>query len=353
MAEYPFEKLLLSQQGDTSVEGFGTQIGNCPDGFQPRLAAGYEGPVLALGMHKHLTSDNLTALYESKDISIAASLRAVGAVVGVPHTEDKDPAWLAALAPDLIEIYNIHANVDPKIRALSLGQAPFIPTTQLASYLLDPYSTLVPEMSFLGFLEIAPIYYTQWRKLLLAGIKVGIISGTDSHENIFKQIMNDGERLDSHRRMMRLTTSHVLAPDISITSVQAALTAHRSYVVFEGLGTPIGFDFFASTNQNTFSAGTSLSYAPNIIITMVAPTLHSASPKGPPPSISLKLYRIDATEDTLVASGSSIVWSVSSAGIYRGEVTIIPSHLAPWLTDFAYLAKQTFTWILTNPIFIQ
>ena len=60
------------------------------------------------------------------------------AVVVIPHTEGKTLATIQSENPDAIEIYNFHANVDPKIRHNDLGLPPFEDVPGMLTYLFDP-----------------------------------------------------------------------------------------------------------------------------------------------------------------------------------------------------------------------
>lgn len=82
------------------------------------------------------------------------------------------------------------------------------------------------------------------------------ITGTDVHENSFPGIMRDGEGGDSYRRLMRwISNVTLISGDISPASVKAAVLAGRSYVAFEVLGVPSGFDFHAEGSGDVVEMG--------------------------------------------------------------------------------------------------
>ena len=63
--------------------------------------------------------------------------------------------------------------------------------------------------------------------------------GCDAHENTFTQLMPDGERGDSFRRMMIWHTHHLLVDSVDRDGIMEALGRGRLYLTFEVLGTPV------------------------------------------------------------------------------------------------------------------
>ncbi len=365
MAETSLQDLSLLRSGDTLLTQGADPVGNrmvCPDGFTPVLLPGLEGKWLALGMQNHIPGDLATrqAVYGADDAASKAALESVGAVVAVPHTESRDFASLLALAPSAIEIYNLHANLDPKIRKKYLGRPPFEKLGALLNYLADPYKELNPDYMLLDFLEFNPVYFQTWNRLLAAGVQVTGLGGLDSHENIFSQKAADGERLDHHRRMTRFINNWVLSSADDFSSVKQAIVAGRVYFVVEGLGTPTLPDFHA--NWMNGGAGTVVEMGGTLTpgafsseLSFTAPSVHGSFPGmgdgDEKPEIRSELIRVDSSgaETVVGRGGAGISFTDPPAGHYRVQVWIRPKHLKEFLFD-EDRGDAEFLWIISNPI---
>lgn len=366
MAETPFQDLALLRLGDTLLMNGADPVGNrmsCADGFAPVLLPGLEGKWLALGMQRHIPGDLATrqATYGADD---AASKNALendaDALVAVPHTESRDFANLLALAPSAIEIYNLHANLDPKIRKKYLGRPPFEKLGALLNYLADPYKELNPDYMLLDFLEFNPVYFQTWNRLLAAGVQVTGLGGLDSHENIFSQKAADGERLDHHRRMTRFINNWVLTAADDADSVKQAIAGGRVYFVVEGLGTPTLPDFHARWLNG--GAGTLIEMGGTLTpgafsseLVFTTPSVHRTFPGmsdgDEKPAIRSELIRVDASgvESVVGRGGGSLSFTDPPAGHYRIQVWIRPRHLKEYLFD-EDRGDEEFLWIISNPI---
>jgi hypothetical protein len=363
MAETTFEDLALIRSGDTLLLNGADPVGNriaCADGFTPVLLPGLEGKWLALGMQKHVPGDLATrqAVYGAEDAASKASLENdAGALVAVPHTESRDFANLLALAPQAIEIYNLHANLDPKIRKKYLGRPPFDKLGAFINFLADPYKELNPDYLFLDFIEFNSIYFDTWNRLLAAGLSVTGIGGLDSHENIFPQKAADGERLDQHRRMTRFINNFVLTNTDDAASVKSAIAAGRVYFVVEGLGTPTLPDFHgtvAGSGTTVEMGGTMSPGASASELSFTVPSVHGSFPgmgEEEKPEIRAELIRVDpSARETVVARGSAAISYLDPpAGHYRVQVWIRPKHLKEFLFD-EDRGNEEFLWIIGNPI---
>ncbi|MEZ4472582.1 MAG: hypothetical protein R3F60_17735 [bacterium] len=107
------EEALLHQDGDTWVQGAEGPVANriaCPDGHDVLLAAGSEGDLMPVLFERKPPPGSL------RDASPegVARLREAGALVFQAHTERFTADDLAPLGLDGIEIYNLHANLDPR-----------------------------------------------------------------------------------------------------------------------------------------------------------------------------------------------------------------------------------------------
>jgi hypothetical protein len=369
MAEYEFSDLLLKQSGDTLLSSADAPYANlmavCADGFKSTILAGFESELLALGMTRHLTADvsARNSLYSGDTRELRDQLGTqADALVMIPHTESRTISLIESLAPDGIEIYNIHANLDPKIRKKYLEIPPFKHMAGIVTYLMDPYKELNPDYSFLGFFEIARVYFQKWNQLIFDNVKVTGLAGTDAHENTFPQTVADGERFDSHRRLSRLVSNYVLVKDegsgvVEPSKVKLSLKQGKSWVVVEGLGIPSGADYSATVGNLTVGTGESLSLAGgNGILSFKAPAVYGLSSSGvEPPLIRLQLHQVMAGgQDRVIASstGADLSVTVSTPGAYRAQIYITPKHLKPLLGEFSDRADSEFPWIVTNHIYL-
>jgi hypothetical protein len=60
-------------------------------------------------------------IYNADTPEAAQVMRDAGALVWVAHSEQRTTEHLLDIAPAGIELYNLHANIDPKIRPMYLG----------------------------------------------------------------------------------------------------------------------------------------------------------------------------------------------------------------------------------------
>lgn len=364
IAETDYSKLLLQEAGDTPVLKTGIQVGtqiHCADSFAPVMAPGLEGQLLALGMEAHVAPDVATrqTIYGGGTATEKTALQAVGALVAVPHTESRDTQALIALAPDVIEIYNVHANLDPKIRKKWLGKKPFDKIAKFLNYIVDPYNSLHADYIFTDFLEYSDIYFEKWNALLAAGVHVTGVGGLDSHQNIFSQKASDGQRLDSHRRMTRFFNNLVLTATDDLDAIKNAIKAGRVFFVVEGLGTPVGLDFHGVVAGTTVEMGDSMTIvAPQTSSLLFhLPTVQSKFPgmdSDQKPEIWAELHFIDGTgKESIVqrvnGAGNDLVYSEPPAGNYRIHAFMKPHHLKEFLFDDHH-ADETYQWIIGNPI---
>jgi hypothetical protein len=365
MEKYEMEALLLKQEGDELLAGsdgvpYANRVGSCENGFKPMLMTGFEDRLLSLGMLRHAaaTIAERETLYREETFAARSRLATDSdAVVMIPHTESRSLETLQTLAPDAIEIYNIHANLDPKIRKRDLGLKPFDHMPRILTYLVDPYKSLDADYMFMQFVFMHPDYFEKWDRLIEGGLKVAGFGGSDSHENIFKQTASDGERLDSHRRLTRFMSNHLLVHSTDPASVKAALKSGRGWLVFEGLGSPADMDFAVSAGGQTVGVGETVALGGGpATIRISHPTLHPGSPKGEEsPTIRVELRKVVAGgKDDRVAQAvdGDLTYETSEAGAYRAEIWIIPRHLREKLGDFSNLADDEYRWIVTNHVYL-
>lgn len=368
MAPYEFKDLLLNDPRDLLYKKNGmpifNKIGTCADGHTPTLMVGFESRLMALGMTQHLSDspEIRNSKYEGETLELKQELQNTAhAVVAIPHTESRSLELIKKIQPDAIEIYNFHANVDPKIRRHDLKKKPFENLPDLLTYLLDPMNQLDPDFSFLSFLETDPLYFKIWNSLIDSGMSVSGIGGSDSHENTFPQKASDGERLDSHRRISRMLSNHFLVRELTPRAVKGAIKAGQGWVVFEGFGSPLNMDFYATLNSSAtpehIGPGESKTLTPQTTLTVSLPrVLHHFSSQTEWPVVRILLKRVlkDGADEVVAQSeNTTLYYNVPTPGAYRAEIYIVPKHLREFLGNMPEKADQEFPWIITNHIYLK
>jgi hypothetical protein len=365
MADYAFSDLLLSRGTDRVVTGASGSLSNlisgCANGHEPLVSVGFESRLMTLGMDHHAPGDVQTrgSLYTSETNAAVTQIRSdTGGLVMIPHTESRSVSLIETLDPDGVEIYNFHANMDPKIRKASLGLPQFDNVMDILPYWIDPYHQEEPDLAILAFYQVSDVYARIWNQLLSDGKKYTGFAGNDSHQNTLPYKASDGERLDSHRRLMRWFTNHFLVAGLGLEAIRSAIQAGRGWMVAEGLGTPVGADFYAQAGGTSVSVGGTGSFvAGNTRIYSPLPALHSSSPQGKvKPIVIQRLRKVSAPDQAPIVAtvvNRDLDYAVDQSGIYRLEISIVPLHLAPWADIDLDKTEQEFLWIVTNPIYLN
>ena len=385
MTEVPFESLVLTDAaaGDEPVRERGTVIGNslrCDDGVAPGqrvlLTAGGENQLMPVGLHRHLgdTPDERAANMKAESPAAVQAFHNAGGAVLLPHGESRSLELIKTLAAgglDGMEVYNLHANIDPTIRSTYLGLealgavaglAPWLPATPIEE------GGPEPDLAMLGFLLPNPNQLGKFDALLGLGRHLLPMAGSDIHENSFKQLLADGERGDSYRRLMRWFGNHLLVPKgqpLTPVLLNEAVRSGRGYTVFHLFGPPESFDFYAEPG----AAGQPIGELGDTVT--VGAKLHLVAPRPLPkddrraePVLRLTLLRVAPGASSaqvvqtrlwsaaeLQAGAATFVVDTATAGpgAYRAEVTVIPRHLvhlvaannptdgAVYLHEFPYL----------------
>ncbi len=363
MADGSFERTLQIRPGDEPVMDGTGLVGYrvvCPDGHRALVLPGAENALMPIGLTRHpdLVGGSLGAAYNADDAAAVARFHAAGALVAIPHTEQRTLAHLQELGPDLIEVYNIHANVDPRIAGpyLHIDVGPLLLDV---SRFGPAWANLEPDLVFLAFFRESETDLVAWGTFWAQGTPMPGIAGTDSHENTFPSLLPDGERGDSYRRMFRWF-SNVVRVDgpIDREHTMAALRLGHSYIAFEAFGTPADFDCLARGTSGAVTemgGSTLLSDAPTITVTR--PTVLGLDPALTPPTVRLRILRADATAAAgwvEVASGSdpTLTFQPTLAGAYRAEVRIVPEHVRPYLPRLERLVHDA-PWVYGNPIAVR
>ena len=368
---YSIQDLTLFQYGDTTVNSsLGTpyynRVSGCDGGaFTPVIGAGFETlSMIGIGLKTHLNSDPTSSvrlpIYNGTTSATRALIQSVPSegVVIMPHTEDKSVATIQSLGPDAMEIYNLHANLDPKIRKKSLGASGYGVIGNMINYILDPYSDLVPDLAFVSFVEQFSVYTSKWGQIQGGGQKITGVAAVDSHENVLSMSVADGERFDSYRRTSKIASNLVAVASSDIDLVKTAIKNNKVIIAFEGYGSPVGFDFSATISGTAYRMGdTGTLGGGTATIAITAPSLHSTSIRGKDnPVIRLTLKKINSDgsiTDISTTTNSTLSTGVTTAGIYYAEVKITPYHLKEYLGAFGNYASIENTWIISNPLYLN
>jgi hypothetical protein len=351
-AHTPFPETLLYRpdRGDVLVERGGLPVANraaCPDGGAPLVLAGVEAGTMPVGLEHHV-SDDPGAVYGSKEPADIAAMKEAGAVILAQHTEDWTVEQLVELPIDGFEMFNIHANLfDDPVAAINL-------LLRIEDSIYDlPHPDLIVGL----VVHESPDYVDVWGTVLSRGARRVTTMGTDSHRNSIPEVLLDGERGDSFRRMMAWFSNHLLVeaePDGSWDDrhLKEALRAGRLYGVFEFLGFAEGFDYVGRSGDTTFEMGAEAPVGATLSLQL--PSVRGLDPNVDPPELTARILKAREGGWDEVASGAgSLEFVAEAAGAYRAEVRMRPRHLRAAFEPDAEYADADFVWIYGNPIYVQ
>jgi len=361
MADEEFTTLFNMRGNDQPVlDTGGQQIASrltCDDGHQVTFTVGGENDLMPVMMHRHPpgTVQQRHDIYNGVDAAAIQAYRDAGGLAWIAHTEQHDIDQLRTLLPDGIEVYNLHANIDPKIRGPYLGLDPAGAISAAVEFADTNPGHPEPDLALLSFLEPNQPAIDRWTQLLADGHHMPVTAGSDAHENALPIMLADGERGDSYRRVMRWFANVVLVSDPQDPAqVEAALGAGRLFAVFEMMGTPVGFDIHADAAGGPIELGGT---APvGSMLSVSVPTVRDLDPSLPAPEIHATIIHIDAGGATTIATGPgpTLTAPMSAPGAYRVEISIIPHHLGPYLVDLGTAhAEVERPWIYASPIYVQ
>jgi hypothetical protein len=365
MAEGSFERVMQLRAGDEPVTEGGAMVGytsRCEDGHRTLWLPGAENELMPLALRRHPDpiDGNLGAAYHADDAAGVRRFREAGALVAVAHVEQRTIEQLRALSPDIVEVYNVHANLAPNIAPAANPEA------NNGQQLVDTLrfqgreNPLEPDLAFLAFFAENTSDLGKWAQLWGDGRNVPGVAASDAHENTFMAIMADGERGDSYRRIFRFFSNEVLVRgELTRASVLEALAAGRSYVAFEALGTPIGFSCRARTRDGAdHEMGSTVRLADAPALVLRAPTLHEPLAGATSPRVEMRIYRAEGATWSMVqrwedpASMGQLRWVIPSAGVYRVEVRMVPEHARAYLPGMERLIHDV-PWIYGNPVRVE
>ncbi|MDP2304903.1 MAG: hypothetical protein Q8P18_02625 [Pseudomonadota bacterium] len=339
-AEQEFADTLLSREGDEVVDGLANRI-LCDDGHRVLTLPGIEDALMPIGLDGPVadTFEERDRLYNASDAEALAADIAAGATVLQAHTEGKSlDLLLERQANGLagVELFNLHAMVDPTIREEDLGLDGFGYLETIAPFISGD-TAAQPDLAFLGFYQEQGVSLERWDALSLVAPTVGT-AGTDAHENTLPNLLSDGERVDSYRRMMSWFSNIALVDGDTPEDLQAAIAAGHLFVAFEVLGTPTGFHvgYGAAEMGGAGDLGGTLD--------VTCPTLAATTPQsGAPPEITATVFKDG--EPWQEGCGS---FAVTEAGVYRVRVEIVPHHLVGFLDDQAGALVREYPWLYSN-----
>jgi len=362
MADEEFATLFSMRAGDEVVrDGSGAQIASrmtCPDGHQVTLTIGGENDLMPVMLDRHPdgTVAERHAVYNGNDATAAAALRAAGGLVWVAHTESQPLDRLRAVEIDGLEVYNLHANIDPDIRADYLGLPAAGAISAAAEFADTNAGHPEPDLAMLAFLSANAPAITAWDTLLGEGRQIAATAGSDAHQNAIPITFADGERGDSYRRVLRWFGNHLLvaAPEDPV-QIEQALAAGRLFTAFEVLGTPAGLDVRATHETGTFEIGATVPRGSMLAVDL--PTVHGLDPSLPAPVIRARALWIEpggAVTELVSTTNPRLNIHLGAPGAYRIELSIIPRHLGPYLGDLGpTLADVELPWVYVSPFYVQ
>ncbi|MER2566680.1 MAG: hypothetical protein ABTQ32_38510 [Myxococcaceae bacterium] len=351
----PFPDVLLHRAtlGDTLVtRGSGPTANQlaCPGADPVLIMAGTETATMPVGLERHL--DN-RALYSSMEDSAINAAKDAGAVALVAHTEDWTPEQLISMPLDGFEMYNLHRN---SLQNIGIAAELVFGKVELGDFDGLPH----PDAFFTAFTLDDPTYFSTWGTVFARGTKRVTTMGTDCHRNSFPQKLQDGERIDSYRRMMIMFGNHLLVRpnadgSFDDRSLKEALRARRLYGTFDFLGSPEGFDFFASEGTVTKEMGDTTRIAAGTVLEVKTPRVRDLDPAAPAPTITTKLFRAKEGGWDEVASTTepTLRFVPSQPGAYRAEVRIVPTHLRPFIGKRNDFIRADRPWVMANAIWVE
>ena len=368
MADEEFTTLFSMRGTDTTVMRGANQIASrihCADGHTVQVTIGGENDLMPIMLDRHVTGSvsERHAIYNGNDAAASAAFRDAGGLVWVAHTESKEISTLREVEPDGIEVYNLHANIDPNIREQYLGLDSASAIAGAVEFADTNAGHPEPDLAVLAFLTPNQPAIAKWQTLLGEGRHIAITAGSDAHENALPIMLADGERGDSYRRVMRWFGNIALVTDpTDVDQVKAALRTGRNYAVFEILGTPDGFDTYVTGGGTTYELGSTVPSTGTPVLHVDIPVVRGLDPSLPLPAIVAKVFWIDragvvqqvANVDGQISSNGQVNVNLGAPGAYRVEITMVPRHLGPYLHDLGTeMAEVELPWIYTSPFYVE
>lgn len=133
--------------------------------------------------------------------------------------------------------------------------------------------------------------------------------------------------LDRYQRSLRFVNTHLLAKELTESSLVDALKSGRAFIAFDMIADARGFVFLAKTDGAQSVMGESMPYSDGTIF-------HAESP------LPVKFRLVRNGEKIAEQEGRRFEYAISEEGVYRMEAYV--DILGDWTP-----------WVYTNPIYIQ
>lgn len=363
LATISMAEMIPAREDDRLIVEDGAVVGaehTCADGHRVTMYMGAENTMMPLGLTRHpevVPGLNLEQTYNALSPEAARKFREAGAIVALSHAEEekKSVELLRAIRPELIEAYNLHANliqdVYPKRR---FGKA-LKTVAEALSFITNPF--VEPDLIFHAFFKENDRALKKWGQLA-TDFEITGIAGTDAHQNAMPFKMWDGGRVDSYRRSVRWFSNWVRLPQApSRPQALEALKGGRSMIVFETLGDPFGFEFSGRSRLGLHAMGDRIDWAAlgaGGSGGAAGLTLRITQPALRPAPVSTRLLRATAEGwvEVVRSQERELEHLVLEPGAYRAELWIEPTHLKNHLTGKRHLIKPM-PWVYSNPIYVR
>lgn len=363
MADEDFQTLFSMRGDDAPVrDGAGAQIASqiaCPDGHRVLVTVGGENELMPIMLDRHVTAADVAerhAIYNGDTPVEAAAFRDAGGLVWIPHSEQRTADHVREIAPTGMEIYQLHANLDPDIRSQYLGLDGYGAIAAVAEFADTNAGGPEPDLALLAFISENAPSIAIWDQLLGEGLRLVGTGGTDAHQNAVPIQLADGERGDSYRRMLRWFGNIVLTDGpTDPAAIERDLAAGRVFLAFEVFGTPVGFDAHA-VGGAAAELGGEVPVGAGATLEVAVPSVLALAPEVPAPTITARVIRLDATGRAVVAEGAGpiVTAPLDRVGAYRVEIHITPHHLGGYFRDLGTaLADRDYVWIYASPIYVR
>ncbi len=354
--EFPQVLLYDASRGDALVTRNGAPVANrlvCPNGGTALVMAGTETGGMPVGLEHHIGDAGLRD-YRPLDDGKFDAYRAAGGVTLVAHTEEWTVDQLISLRLDGFEMFNLHRNA-----LKNGGLAADLVLNYVDKGLLDGFPH--PDLFLTAFDLDDAVYLSTWGTVLSRGVKRVTTMGSDCHQNSFPQKLQDGERIDSYRRMMSAFSNHLLVRPKSDgtwddAELKAALRGGRNFGVFEFMGYPEGFDFYAEeANGAVKEIGETARLANSVTLTVAVPKVKGVASDSNAPTLTAVLSRAKegGWDEVARATEGTLRFAATSAGAYRVEVRIVPRHLRPWAGAKAGWLRAERPWVMSSALYVE
>jgi hypothetical protein len=361
MAQEDYDTLFLVRDNDDPIRNTsGAIVANqirCPNGHTVQITVGGENDLMPIMVDRHPdgTIEERAAIWDKGTAQNVQTFRDLGGMVTINHSEGHSTDSIRTIAPEGMEIYNLHANIDPDIREEDLGLDGAEAIRNAVEFADTGPTGPEPDLTLISFLSPNAPAVATWNTLLGEGTRIFGLTGSDAHQNALPITLRDGERGDGYRRMLRWASNHALVADpTDPAAIESAVAAGRFFVIFELFGTPTGLDVVARGATDA-EMGDDITVADGATFEMTVPTVYALDPSLPAPTIRGRLIRVDASGQTEIAEGAGPTLSapMDQPGAYRAEVLITPSYLGPYLRRLGPAdAEREHVWVYSNAIYV-